>query len=58
MKMLRYALGATRIYEIKKEHIRGTSHVGRLGGKLREGRLKWFGHVMRSKEENTERILL
>ncbi|KAK3562732.1 hypothetical protein QTP86_005733 [Hemibagrus guttatus] len=47
LKMLRFSLGVTRSDRIRNEYIRGTSHVGRLGDKVRETRLRWFGHVQR-----------
>ncbi|KAK3521126.1 hypothetical protein QTP86_013013, partial [Hemibagrus guttatus] len=47
LKMLRFSLGVTRLDRIRNEYIRGTAHVGRLGNKVREARLRWFGHVQR-----------
>ena len=47
MKMLRFALGVTRMDRIRNEYVRGTAHVGRLGDKVREARLSWFGQVLR-----------
>ncbi|KAK3535590.1 hypothetical protein QTP70_017123 [Hemibagrus guttatus] len=47
LKMLRFSLGVTRLDRIRNEYIRGTAHVGRLGVKVREARLRWFGHVQR-----------
>ncbi|KAK3567244.1 hypothetical protein QTP86_015085 [Hemibagrus guttatus] len=47
LKMLRFSLGVTRLDRIRNEYIRGTAHVGRLGEKVREARLRWFGHVQR-----------
>ncbi|KAK3575651.1 hypothetical protein QTP86_031603, partial [Hemibagrus guttatus] len=47
LKMLRFSLGVTRLDRIRIEYIRGTSHVGRLGDKVRETRLRWFGHIQR-----------
>ncbi|KAK3539306.1 hypothetical protein QTP86_034176, partial [Hemibagrus guttatus] len=47
LKMLRFSLGVTRLDRIRNEYIRGTAHVGRLGDKVREARLRWFGHVQR-----------
>ena len=32
---------------IRNEYIRGTAQVGRFGDKVREARLRWFGHVHR-----------
>ena len=31
----------------RNEVIKGTKQTGRLGGKAREARLRWFGHVLR-----------
>ncbi|KAK3553637.1 hypothetical protein QTP70_006759 [Hemibagrus guttatus] len=52
LKMLRFSLGETRLDRIRNEYIRGTAHVGRLGDKLREARLRWFGHVQRREMHN------
>ncbi|KAK3510320.1 hypothetical protein QTP70_001355 [Hemibagrus guttatus] len=58
LKMLRFSLGVTRLDRIRNEYIRGTAHVGRLGDKVREARLRWFGHVQRrDTEEVGVRIL-
>ncbi|KAK3560238.1 hypothetical protein QTP86_003044, partial [Hemibagrus guttatus] len=47
LKMLRFSLGVTRLDRIRNEYISGTAHVGRLGDKVRQARLRWFGHVQR-----------
>ncbi|KAI5617633.1 hypothetical protein C0J50_22801 [Silurus asotus] len=47
LKMLRFSLGVTRMDRFRNEFIRGTAHVGRFGDKVREARLRWFGHVQR-----------
>ena len=47
MKMLRFAMEVTRKDKNRNEYIRSTVKVERLGMKLREGRLRWYGHVMR-----------
>ncbi|KAK3558182.1 hypothetical protein QTP86_012373 [Hemibagrus guttatus] len=51
LKMLRFSLGVTRLDRIRNEYIRGTAHVGGLGDKVRETRLRWFGHVQRRESE-------
>ncbi|KAK3560556.1 hypothetical protein QTP86_010961 [Hemibagrus guttatus] len=58
LKMLRFSLGVTRLDRIRNEYIRGTAHVGRLGDKLREARLRWFGHVQRRESEYIGRRML
>ena len=51
LRMLRFSLGVTRIDKIRNNYIRGTAHVRRFGEKVREARLRWFGHVQRRDEE-------
>ena len=36
---------------MRKEYIRGAAHVRRAGEKVREARLRWFGHVQRRDSE-------
>ena len=58
MKMLRFAMGVTRKDKIRNEHIRSTVKVERLGMKMREGRLRWYGHVMRRDREYVRRKMM
>ncbi|MCJ8736618.1 hypothetical protein PDJAM_G00014560 [Pangasius djambal] len=58
LKMLRFFLGVTRLDRIRNEYIRGTAHVGYLGDKVREARLRWFGHVQRRESEYIGRRML
>ncbi|KAK3574713.1 hypothetical protein QTP86_015385 [Hemibagrus guttatus] len=58
LKMLRFSLGVTRLDRIKNEYFRGTVHVGRLRDKVREARLRWFGHVQRRESEYIGRRML
>ncbi|KAK3511407.1 hypothetical protein QTP70_007333 [Hemibagrus guttatus] len=58
LEMLRFSLGVTRLDRIRNEYIRGTGHVGCLGDKVREARLRWFGHVQRRESEYTGRRML
>ena len=58
MKMLRFAMGVTRKDKIRNEHIRSTVKVERLGMKMREGRLRWYGHVMRRDQEYVGRKMI
>ncbi|KAK3570673.1 hypothetical protein QTP86_024754 [Hemibagrus guttatus] len=58
LKMLRFSLGVTKLGRIRNEYIRGTAHVGRLGDKVREARLRWFGHVQRRENEYIGRRML
>ncbi|KAF7688951.1 hypothetical protein HF521_013758, partial [Silurus meridionalis] len=47
LKILRCSLGVAKMNRIRNEFIRGTVHEGRFGDKVREVRLRWFGHVQR-----------
>ena len=58
MKMLRFSLGVTRKDRIRNEYIRGTAHVRGFGDKVREARLRWFGHVQRRDSEHIGRRML
>ena len=58
MKMLRFSLGVTRMDRIRNEYIRGTAHVRGFGDKVREARLRWFGHVQRRDSEYIGRRML
>ncbi|KAK3552409.1 hypothetical protein QTP86_011645 [Hemibagrus guttatus] len=56
--MLRFSLGVTRLDRIRNEYIRGTAQVGRLGDKVREARLRRFGHAQRRESEYIGRRML
>ena len=58
MKMLRFAMGVTRKDKIRNDHIRSTVKVERLGMKMREGRLRWYGHVIRRDQEYVGRKMM
>ena len=58
MKMLRFAMGVMRKDKIRNEYIRGTVKVERLGMKMREGRLRWYGHVMMRDQEYVGRKMM
>ena len=51
LRMLRFAMGVTRLDKIKNTHVRGTANVVRIGRKVRETRLRWYGHVLRRNAE-------
>ncbi|KAK2891434.1 hypothetical protein Q8A73_017099 [Channa argus] len=58
LKMLRFSLGVTRMDRIRNEDMRGTAHVRCFGDKVREARLRWFGHVQRRNCEYIGRRML
>ena len=58
MKMLRSAMGVTKKDKIRNEHIRSTVKVERLEMKIREGKLRWYGHVIRRDQEYVGRKMV
>ena len=58
MKMLRFAMGVMRKDKIKNKYIMGIVKVEQLGIKMREGRLRWYGYVMRSDQEYVGRRVM
>ena len=58
MRMLRFVMGVTRKDKIINEHIRSTVKVERLGMEIKEGRLRWYGHVMRRDKEYVGRKMI
>ena len=58
MKMLRFAMGVTRKDKIRNEYIRGTVKVEQLGMKMREGRLRWYGHVIRRDQDYVRKKMM
>ena len=43
LKMMRLALGVTGKNKIRNEYVRGTAKIAKLGGKLRNARLRRYG---------------
>ena len=57
-KMLRFAMGVIRKDKIRNEYIRSTVKIELLGIKMRECRLRWYGHVMRRDQEYVGRKMM
>ena len=51
IKIWRFAMEVMRKDKIKNEYIRDTVKMERLRIKIREGRMRWYGHVMRRDQE-------
>ena len=58
MKILRFAMGVTSKDKIRNEYIRDTVKVERLGMNMSEGRLRWYGHVMKRDKEYVGRKMI
>ena len=56
--MLRFAMRVTRKDKIGNEQIRSIVKVEQLGMKMREGRLRLYGHVMRRDQEYVGRKMM
>ena len=52
MRMLRWSLGLTRLNRIRNDEVRRRMEVAPITEKMREGRLRWYGHVVRSSEHS------
>ena len=48
MRMMRWAYGVTLYDRLRSENIRVAIGVAPLSGKIREARLRWYGHVRRA----------
>ena len=58
MKILRFVMGVTRKNKIRNKYIRSTVKVERFGMKMSEGRLRWYGHVMKRDQEYVGRKMI
>ncbi|VDP01171.1 unnamed protein product [Heligmosomoides polygyrus] len=54
--MLRWTTGVTRMDRIRNDAIRQKFGVVPIADKMREGRLRWYGHVLRGKEDSVRKI--
>ena len=45
MRMFRWMCGNTRRYKVRNEDIRTKIGIALIEEKMRENRLRWFGHV-------------
>ena len=55
MRMLRWMSGVTRMDRIRNEYIRGSAKVTEVSKKMQEGRLRWYGHLMRRDAQHVGR---
>ncbi|VDO93352.1 unnamed protein product [Heligmosomoides polygyrus] len=55
-KMLRWTAGVTRTDSILNDAIRQKFGVAPISDKMREARLRWYGHVLRGKEDSVRKI--
>ncbi|XGW10231.1 hypothetical protein V3C99_012037 [Haemonchus contortus] len=55
-KMLRWTAGVTRLDRISNDAIRERFGVAPIVDKMREARLRWYGHVLRADEGSVRKI--
>ncbi|VDO87246.1 unnamed protein product [Heligmosomoides polygyrus] len=54
--MLRWTAGVTRLDRIRNDAIRQKFGVAPIADKMRGARLRWYGHVLRGKEDTDRKI--
>ena len=47
LKMVKWAMAVTRKDKIRNEYVKGAAKTAKLGDKLGNARLRWYGHVKR-----------
>jgi hypothetical protein len=52
MRMLRWTLGLTRLDRVMNQDVRKVMGVAPITKKMRESRLRWYGHVRRSNDDS------
>ncbi|VDP33479.1 unnamed protein product [Heligmosomoides polygyrus] len=55
-KMLSWTAGVTCMDRIRNDVIRRKFGVAPIADKMREARLRWYGHVLRGKEDSVRKI--
>ncbi|VDO90898.1 unnamed protein product [Heligmosomoides polygyrus] len=55
-KMMRWTAGVTRLDRIRNDEIRQRFGVAPIADKLREARLRWYGHVLRASGDTVRKI--
>ncbi|VDO87027.1 unnamed protein product [Heligmosomoides polygyrus] len=55
-KMLRWTAGITRLDSVRNDAIRQRFGVAPIAEKLREARLRWYGHVLPANEDTLREI--
>ncbi|VDP41397.1 unnamed protein product [Heligmosomoides polygyrus] len=53
--MLRWTAGVTRMDRIRNETIRQKIGVAPIADKMRQACLRWYGHVLREKEDSVRK---
>ena len=57
LKIVRWALGVTTKDKMRNEYMRGTVKIAKLGDKLWNARVHWYGHVKRREDYMGKRMM-
>ncbi|VDP13565.1 unnamed protein product [Heligmosomoides polygyrus] len=55
-KMLRWTAGVTRMDRIRNDVLRQKFSIAPIADEMREARSRWYGHVLRGKEDTARKI--
>ncbi|XP_047986492.1 uncharacterized protein LOC125226544 [Leguminivora glycinivorella] len=58
MKMLRWAGGVTRLDKVRNDYVRGSFKVAPIVEKVKESRLRWYGHIQRREDDDVVKKVL
>ena len=58
MRMLRWMSGVTREDRIRNEYIKGSTKVVEISKKVQEGRLRWYGYLLRREDDHVGRSMM
>ncbi|VDP30657.1 unnamed protein product [Heligmosomoides polygyrus] len=58
MRMLRWACGWTRRDRVRNEDVRAVVKTAPILLKVREQRMRWYGHILRSPEDHPTKLAL
>ncbi|XP_073964291.1 uncharacterized protein [Choristoneura fumiferana] len=58
MRMLRWSGGVTLMDKVRNEYVRGSFRVAPIIEKVKEKRLRWYGHVQRRPEDHIVKLAL
>ena len=58
LKMVRWALGVTRKDKTRYEYVRAIAKIAKIGDKLRNARLRWYGYVKRREKSYVGKTMM
>ena len=58
MRMLRWMSGVPREDRSRNEYIRRSTKMIEISKKVQEGRLRWYGHLLRREDDHVGRSMI